>query len=203
MKLIDLTMPINESTPVYPGDPKPEFRQVSFCEKSGYNEHRICMNTHFGTHIDAPWHMVEKGKRLTDFPIEKFVGRAVLIDVRGQEEIDAELDGVKKNDMLLLRTDHTKKISSPDFFTNKPVISRGFAERVVKKKISILGIDSFTPAPDSPPFEIHKYLLENEVLCLENLVNLDLIPKKTFTLYVLPLKLDRIDGAPCRVVAQL
>ncbi len=33
MKLIDITMSINEKMPVYPGDPKPEFKRIAYCEK--------------------------------------------------------------------------------------------------------------------------------------------------------------------------
>jgi len=200
-KFIDLTMPLNELTPVFPGDPKPEFKRVASIEKEGWNEHRIHMNTHFGTHIDAPWHMLKNGKRLTDFPIDKFIGRAVVLDARGQKEIDLDLTAVKETNILLLRTDHTRLIASPDFFEKNPVISRRLAERIVQKKVSIVGLDSYTP--DNPPFEIHKLFLKNEVLILENLVNLDKIPTGVFTLYIFPIKLDKIDGAPCRVVAQI
>ncbi len=194
-------MAINENTPVYPGDPKPEFKQVAFVGKDGWNEHRNTMNTHFGTHIDAPWHMLSEGKRLTDFPIEKFIGRAVLLDVRGQSEIDSELDGVQENDILILRTDNTQRIGSQDFYDKKPIVSLKFAEKLVKKRVGILGMDTYTP--DDPPFLVHKLLLKHDILILENLVDLDRLTKKDFKIYIFPEKLDRADGAHCRVVAEL
>lgn len=201
MNIIDLTMTINETTPVYPGDPKPEFTRVATCEKDGWNEHRICINTHFGTHIDAPWHMLRDGKRLSDFTLEKFIGRAVLFDVREQKEINTNLDVVQEGDILLLRTDYTQYANSLDFFKNNPVISKELARKIVDKKISIVGIDSYTP--DNEPFEIHKFLLSHDILILENLVNLDKIKVESFMIFILPLKLDKIDGSPCRVFAQI
>ncbi|MCK4796678.1 MAG: cyclase family protein [Spirochaetes bacterium] len=201
MKTVDLTMTLNNLTPVYPGDPKPEFKRIAFCEKEGWNEHRISINTHLGTHIDAPWHMIEDGKKLTDYPIDKFFGNAIIFDVRNQKTINIDLKGVKENDIILLRTDHTKNINKADFFSNNPVISKDLAKKIVRKKISIVGIDSYTP--DNPPFEIHKYFFKHDVLSLENLVNLDLISIKTFKIFILPIKLERTDGAPCRVIAQI
>lgn len=201
MKLIDLTMPVNEMTPVYPGDQKPEFKRVAYCTKEGWNEHRICTNTHFGTHIDSPWHMLENGKRLTDFDIERFIGRAILFDVTGQKEINISIDEVEENDIVILRTDHTKKAYTPAFYEENPVISKSLAENLVAKKVNIVGIDSFTP--DHPPFDIHKLFLKHEILILENLIDLDKIPVKTFTIYIFPIKYDKIDGAPCRVIAQI
>lgn len=201
MEFVDLTMPINELTPTLPGDPKLEFKRVAYYEKDGWNEHRFCMNTHFGTHIDSPWHMIENGKRLTDFSITKFIGRAFLLDARKQENIYVELGDIEENMIVLLRTDYTKLSTSPDFFRKNPVVTRRFADELIRKKVSILGIDSFTP--DNSPYEIHKLLFKNDILILENLVNLDKITTATFAIFIFPLLLEKTDGAPCRVVAQI
>lgn len=201
MKFVDLTMTVNENTPVYPGDPKPEFKRIAYCETDGWNEHRICANTHFGTHIDSPWHMLEEGKRLTDFSIDKFIGRAIILDVRGQSEIDTQLSGVEKDDIVFLRTDHTLKANSPAFFDDNPVISMKLAEALVDIKVKMVGIDSYSP--DNPPFAIHKIFMKHDILILENLVNLAAVPSAKFMAYVLPIKYERIDGAPCRVIAQV
>ncbi|OHE54183.1 MAG: hypothetical protein A3K61_01895 [Thaumarchaeota archaeon RBG_16_49_8] len=201
MRLIDLTMPMGKMTPVYPGDPAQEFIRVASCENEGWNAYRISIGTHFGTHIDAPWHLLKSGKTLGEFPIEKFVGRGVLFDVRGQNEINVNLDGLREKEIVLFRTDHTENVGSPDFFRNYPVLSKELAGKIILAKPSIVGIDSFTI--DQPPYEIHKMLFKHDILCLENLVNLKLIPPKDFTLYALPMKLESFDGAPCRVIAQV
>jgi arylformamidase len=201
MQIIDLTMPIGSQTPVLPYDPQPEFKQFASCEKEGWNSHSIFFHTHLGTHIDAPWHMLPDGKRISDYPIEKFIGKAVLIDVRGLKEIDADLIGVKDGDILILRTDHTKSARSPDFFNSSPVLSHDLAIKIAQKKVSLLGIDTYSVDP--PPSGIHKYLLGRDILILENLVNLDQIKADRFSIYILPLKLERLDGAPCRVIAQI
>jgi kynurenine formamidase len=65
----------------------------------------------------------------------------------------------------------------------------------------MVGIDSYTL--DNYPFDIHKILLRQDIIILENLVDLDKISTGTFKLMVFPLKLDKMDGAPCRVVAEI
>ncbi len=89
MRIIDLTVTLSESTPVFPGDPKLEITEIGSVEKDNYLEHRLCLPTHIGTHIDAPAHIIRGGKRLSDYPISKFIGDGVLIDARnGYDHID-------------------------------------------------------------------------------------------------------------------
>jgi kynurenine formamidase len=198
MKLFDLTMPIDERTPTYPGDPKQEIEQIATIEKDGWTEKRLTFNSHFSTHIDAPIHMVKGGKKLTDFPLEKLIGEAVVIDVRGQKEIVADLENVKEDDIVFFFTGQTDKAYSDNFFKNEPVISMETAKGLIKKKAKIIGIDSFTP--DHEPFEIHKLLLGNDILIVENLINLKELSGKRFQCFILPLNIAEADGAPCRVI---
>lgn len=64
MKLIDLSVPINENTPVYPGDPVTKIQPAGILYKDGYEDHYVCVGTHVGTHVDAPRHMVKNGESL-------------------------------------------------------------------------------------------------------------------------------------------
>ncbi len=197
---IDLTLTVNEELPVYPNEPKPSIKQYASTEKEGWNEHLLTINSHCGTHIDAPWHMLSGAKKLKDFSIDKFIGECILFDVRGQKEINIDTSEVNKGDIVFLRTGHIEKRNQEDYFSSNPIVSSKLAEKLVEKKIKILGIDS--PSPDNSPYRIHQILLHNDVLILENLVNLEKITKNRFKVYVLPMKLEN-DGAPCRVVAEV
>ncbi|MBI2147229.1 cyclase family protein [Candidatus Woesearchaeota archaeon] len=199
--IIDLTMLIDETTPVYPGDPKQEIRQIAAIKKEGYNEKRVAFNSHFSTHIDAPFHMLEDGKTLTDFPIETFVGDAVVIDVRDQREITEDLENIGNCDIVFFYTGHTEKRSEAGYFENNPVLSKATILRLIKKNVRIVGIDSFSP--DNAPWPLHKLLFKNDILIVENLVDLEKVAGKKFKCYILPLKIKDADGAPCRVIAVL
>ena len=65
----------------------------------------------------------------------------------------------------------------------------------------MLGID--TPSPDNFPFDIHKMLLNNNILIIENMTNLDkLLFIEEFELIALPLKI-KADSSLLRAVARI
>src|SRR3989344_4968218 len=124
-RIIDLTMPIDERTPVYPGDPAQKIFRSATITKNGWNEKRLEFSSHFGTHIDAPFHMLENGKKLDEFPPEKFIGSAIVLDAHktnSRNEIEADLGKVKSSDIVLFCTGHTKKAYLPEFFAGNPLI---------------------------------------------------------------------------------
>jgi kynurenine formamidase len=51
-----------------------------------------------------------------------------------------------------------------------------------------------------PDFPVHKILLGNDMLIIENLTNIEQLSGHSFTVYALPIKLV-VDGAPARVIA--
>lgn len=196
--IIDLTMSIDMETPVFPGDPKQKIEQIATIEKDGWNEKRLTFNSHFSTHIDAPLHMIKGGKSLSDYPMEKFIGEAVVFDVRGKSEIEIDLSEVNKGNIIFFFTGHGEKAYNEGYFKNNPIITEKMAKEMVDKKIKIVGLDSFTP--DNKPYSVHKLFFRNDILIVENLMNLEKLAGKRSQCYILPLKIKDADGAPCRVV---
>ena len=200
--LVDLTLDLDNSTPVSPYSQKPHFEQAATIDKEGWNEKRLCFNTHFGTHIDAPAHILKGTKTLSDFPIETFVGECIVIDVRNQNPIEVDISDVKEGDIVFFYTDHIKKLNTEEYFKDSsPVLSEALAQKLVEKKIRIVGIDSWSP--DHKPYKLHNLFLSNDVLIIENLTNLDKLVGKRCMCYILPLKVKDADGAPCRIIAQI
>ena len=198
---LDLTIPLDANTPVFPGSPKPQIHQFATIEKDGYNEKKLTFTSHISTHIDAPRHMLSSGKTLTEYPINKFIGDGIVIDVRGQKEIEVDETDIHEEDIVFFFTGHSKKFYESDYFKNNPVLTEKTAQKLIDKKIKIMGIDSFTP--DNKPYPVHNMLLQNDILIVENLIHLDKLLQKRFTCYILPLKIQDADGAPCRIVAEI
>jgi kynurenine formamidase len=190
MKVIDLTMHISEDTPVYSGDPKPRIEQLTTFSKHGWNSKMLSFTSHFGTHMDAPFHMLEKGKKLDEFPPETFFGEGIVLDSK-----NPDLDAVKEGDIIFFYS------SSKNDYVGEPTLSMELARELVRKKVKMVGLDSF--GPDVPPYEIHKLFFSNDILLVENLINLKEIVGKRCTFYVFPLKIKDADGAPCRAIAIL
>jgi kynurenine formamidase len=202
-ELIDLTHTFDDQMPVYPGDPLPTITPVGRLEVDGYNDCCVCTGMHVGTHMDAPLHMIANGERVATIAPERFFGRGVLVDARGKSEVSAGLlDGVdlQAGDIVVVLTGWYHKFKGEDYYPAYPEIAPGFATRLVDAGVSILALD--TPSPDRPPFAVHKILLGNGVLIIENLTNVEaLLELRAFTITALPAKFDW-EAAPVRVIAQ-
>lgn len=199
--LVDLTAPLNEQTPVYPGDPTIKIESAGVVEKDGYSLHLVSMGTHLGTHIDAPAHTIKGGKTLDQFSIETFAGRGVYIDARQGFNLE-KIKGsdIQEGDIVLLHTGRSEKYSDRKYFEDYLQVPDEVAAHLVSKKIKMIGMDMCSP--DHPPYKIHDVFLGAKVLIIENLTNLAELAGKNFRVYAFPIKLD-LDGAPARVVAEL
>jgi kynurenine formamidase len=202
-KLFDLTHTFNENMPVYPGDPCVNFYQIASLDKEGFNDRKIESGLHVGTHMDAPLHMIAGGKYISELSLSKFSGQGHLIDVRGREKIGVDVlqnFNIKQGDILLFCTGYSQKFRDRDYYTTYPELSINLAKQIVNLKINTIGLDS--PSPDRSPFLIHKILLGNDVLIIENLANLEqLLDVPAFRVMAYPVKFQA-GGAPVRVIAE-
>jgi arylformamidase len=92
MKLYDITVPISNDLPVYPGDPPIQIHRVMSLEKGDIARvSQLSFSTHIGTHIDPPCHFIVNGKTSDQLPLDLFIGRARVSDVGEENVIDATL----------------------------------------------------------------------------------------------------------------
>ncbi len=199
--LIDLSVPLNEKTPFYPGDPATKIKKAGILLKDGYQDHYVCVGTHVGTHMDAPSHMIKGGKNLDKFPLERFVGRGISIKTGRKIDMKSVINaGVKAGDFVFFNTGMSKRYHTSAYYDNYSAIPEEVANYLVKKKVNAVGVDMCSV--DHPPFPVHKIFLKNNILIIENLTNLSALPTKSFKVYAFPIKLE-LDGAPTRVVAEI
>ena len=203
MQMVDLTHTFINDMPVYPGDPKSTLEQTAFIDKDTYNDHKISTLMHVGTHMDAPLHIVENGKKIDEIDLERFLGKGIVINVTGKEKIDASVLKdilIDEGSIVLLYTGFGQKYGTEAYFHGYPEVTEDFANKMVEFKVKILGMDMLGPDLDLP-WPVHKILLSNEILIIENLTNLDkLIGIKNFKIIALPAKLNS-DAAFVRVIA--
>lgn len=193
-------MPLDNKTPAYPGDPKINIEDVAVVEEDGYSKKDIRCNTHCGTHIDAPIHMVVGGKNLDQFPLDKFIGEIVLIDVRKKPiTIDCLKDKKITNQSVVLFLTGQSDKCYQNYYEGTKYIPEEVARELVKKKIKAIGVDALSP--DAEPYPIHKILLPENILIIENLMNLKELIGKECTIHFFPLKITKGDGSPTRAIA--
>ena len=199
--LIDLSQTLNENTPVYPGDSRLKLKKLSSFENEGYENYSIDMPMHMGTHMDAPIHMVPGGKKISELTLEHFFGRGVYIDATAGFNIEEiKKEKIEEGDIVFFHTGMDKIYFQPEYYKNYPDIPEEVVNYLVEKKIKIVGMDM--ASPDHHPFLMHKILLKNNILIIENLTNLDRLSEKKFKVYAFPLKFE-LDGSSLRVVAEI
>ena len=199
---IDLSVVLNEDTPVYPGDPRTQIKKGGILEKDGYKDHYLCVGTHVGTHIDAPSHMIQGRENIDELSLEKFSGLGVYIKVNNRK---FDIKEVKKaspqeGDFVFFDTGMSKHYHESEYYDNYPEMSVEIADYLMGRKVKAVGIDMCSP--DHAPFPFHKILLGNNILIIENLTNLEALAGKKFTVFAFPLRLA-LDGSPVRVVAEI
>ena len=198
--IYDLSHTINEELPVYPGDPRVKIDVSGQLSKDGFNDHVLKIGTHNGTHIDAPVHMLENGRALSDYPVDRFVVQAVCIDMSQEVALDHMRQVIATAGMgVLFYTGTDDYFRSQRYWEEYPVLDPYVVDLLIEKQVSIVGIDtgSFDIVDGFP---IHKSLLSADILLIENLKGLKPLIDKKFELFALPLKLG-LDGAPARVIA--
>lgn len=203
-KFIDLSREIVDSMPVYPHDGPVRLYQNKHLAKDSYNAFRLETDMHSGTHIDAPMHMIDSKIYISEIPLERFAGKGCLLDGRGENIIVYKKeyrDIVAENDIVLMYTNHDSKYGQEDYFKSHPILHEDLADFFIEKNIKMLGIDS--PSPDVYPFVIHKKLLGNNILLIENLTNLAKLKDiKSFHVFAFPLKI-KAEASVARVLAYI
>lgn len=211
MKVIDLSWPITNGTIVFPGDSSPDISVESTVERNGCATYRLSFNSHTGTHIDAPAHILASGKTLDELPSETYFGLAQAADVShcaGRQieaaDIKASLKDVKSLDFILLNTGWSAKWDSPLYLEGYPVLSEAAAEWLTEQGLKGIGVDTISiDSVSAADNDIHKILMTKGLIVIENLRRLELVSDGPFCLAALPLPLERAEGAPARVMAVL
>ncbi|PEB47772.1 arylformamidase [Bacillus pseudomycoides] len=199
---IDISQPLNNKIATWPGD-TPFSYEVSWSkEQSGsVNVGKLTMSIHTGTHIDAPFHFDNEGKKVLDLDVNVYVGPARIIDVSGMDSIGMvelekfDLEGVER---LLLRT--SSHGNAQEFPVTIPYLRTDIAPFLSEKGIRLIGVDVPSVDPlDDKELATHHQLFQHGIHILENVV-LDHVQDGDYELIALPLALMDADGSPVRAV---
>ncbi|GED70685.1 kynurenine formamidase [Brevibacillus reuszeri] len=202
MKLYDISRTLKRGMPTWPGDTPFQY-EVSWpkSDSGSVNVGKLTMSIHTGTHVDAPFHFDDDGRKITELDLNLYVGQAKLVDVSGLESIGADdlaqidLTGITR---LLLRT---SSWSDPEQFPETICYLRpDLAPFLAEKGIRLIGVDVPSVDPlDSKELPAHHGLHQNDIHILEGLW-LDDVEPGMYELIALPLSIVEADGSPVRAV---
>ena len=210
MKIYDISQEVFGCC-VFPGDPSPE-RIVMLKKSEGAvcNLTAIKMCAHNGTHVDAPYHFVEDGKKIDEVELHKWIGYAYVAEHDGDiTAADAErmLADAKKASGTYCKDSSNgccNDASAIDAFRRilvkgKAVMTEEAAKVFAEAGILLYGNESQTVGPEDAPMAVHLIMLGADITLLEG-IRLAEVEEGVYLLNAAPINLGGADGAPCRAV---
>jgi arylformamidase len=217
----DITLPLNKEIPMPPpvppqpgvqsGKPVPPPQVYRFfdVEKGDIvTMSRIEMTSHDGTHIDSPLHFIPGGATIDIMPFETTIGPCRVIDIQDEHEVTVkELApyNIQAGERILFKTRNSYPpgvYSVRQYLGNFVAISLEAAEYLVRQQIRLVGIDYISVSHATPKENInrvHQTFLKNGIYILEA-INLMDVPAGDYELICLPLRIEKGDAGPCRVI---
>ena len=201
-KLWDISPPISDRTPAFPGDTVYQQRWTAEIGPGcPVNVSAITMSPHLGSHADAPLHYGRAAAAIGQVDLDPFLGPCRVIHAMGKGALitPQHLEGRAANlpARVLVRTCNKAPSSwVSDFSAFAPQSIAWLAGLGVR----LVGIDTASVDPaDSKTLDAHQQLLAHDMRVLENLV-LDDVPEGDYELIALPLKLTHACASPVRAV---
>ena len=207
MKVYDLTLPFAIDMKVFPGTPSMDYEPSQTIAKDNYNLGIVSINTHAGTHTDAPLHFIQGGDSLEKIDVCKYIGKTVVVDC----SIKSDFDEIIVSDLLpyrekitdykriIIRTGWSKHFNEPKYFTDYPVITLELANWLVGLGILMVGVEPPSLNPEKY-IEVHKALLSAGVVVVEGLTNLETLPEDEIFFVGAPVALKGGNGFPLRAL---
>ena len=209
MQVIDLSQTLETGMPVFPGSSQAKLVKEAWLDVEGYNEIRLHISTHTGTHIDCGCHLLKNGLNTITTELTCFYGIGIVIDCRPLKQrgnisktyLQQYEDKLKYTEFILLYTGWSQFWGLSEYIRGFPVLDKKAADYLVEFNLKGIGTDSISFDPwNSHKLSVHKILLSHGMVLIENLTNLENLPGSTFIFCCFPLKIKNGDGSPVRAV---
>ena len=219
-KVVFLSHVIDESTPVFPGDPRVEIHPVATIERDGYYLQSLTVGEQAGTHWAAPAHFRAGQVAADELDPGDFFRPAVVLDVRaavagdadftlGVEEIrhwEAAHGPIPRASAVIMRTGFEDRWDDPAAYLNADpdggLHYPGFGDQATSwliqhRSVGALGIDTMgiDPGADTE-FRANQLLLRHHRMHLENLCGLGEMPPAGGWIIVGGIRIQGGSGSP-------
>ena len=212
MKIFDISLPLNNETLIYPGNPEMTIAPYTTLPEYPTNLSKIIFGSHTGTHMDAPKHIDNEAIGVDKINLEICIGPCRVLDMTHLEEkiaiADLEKENIHKGERILVKTQNSLRGFSAQVgsalgggdFDNAIYLDGDAADYLADLDIILFGIDWLSVkergGEDTRP---HTSLLSKNIVIFEGL-DLSGIEPGEYQFIGLPLRFTDLDGAPERVV---
>jgi arylformamidase len=219
---VNLTYPLTKNDIVLENNVEPPvvIARSRISQGKHSNTSYFKMFAHTGTHVDAPWHFIEGGKKISDFSVADFIfSKVVLLEIPANPGKSIRLGpflaaeaSLHDCDCLLIRTGFgaLRKENSENYLLDNPGFSLEVASFLSTfPNLRCFGMD--IPSVENVPqgrlsgFPVHKVLLSRQIpmILLED-GNLDALEdKQVKRLFIIPLMLEGLEAAPVTALAEV
>lgn len=223
--LLDLTHPLTTTIPPFAPGEEPKRRTVVNIDPDGYYMQEWTLIEHIGTHVDAPGHFIEGGRLATELEPSELIVEAVVVDISRRAAHDPDtvvtVDDLRAferrhgriphNSAVLMDSGWGAKIDDAEAYRGAdadgvlhfPGFGAEATEWLLRRRgIRALGVDTLSIDPGvSEEFETHLILLGADRYGLENLANLDRLPRRGSTIVVGLIPYEQGSGGQARIFA--
>jgi len=203
---------IDISHTVVPGEDadRPFAIQKALLQDKTFRYDILKTHSHVGCHVEVGAHFYENGKTITDYPLERFYGPAVLLSVK-EMVIDGEYckksigNVIQEGDIVVIRNDTGVKLTKQQLYMDGedrlPKLSPSAANWLAKYKPKLVVLDYIRFGEDiEETRKFHDILMSVDVNFVEFVDNLDKIAQERFYVMALPYKVQGLDSSFCRAI---
>lgn len=209
---VDLTQRIHEGIPVRPLHGQPTFEDYMTIDEDGTNSTVVHIETHVGTHMDAPAHFMpaDEYRTIDEVTPEEMIGTGVVLDFSDKEpgteisreemETEAETFDIRPGEFVILKLGLTPR-DDEEYLMDYVAPEPGAVEYLLEKDIGALASEGLNVDRSGQSVEEHTahYLLfEDDVLIVEGLTNLDDVTAGRCDVVCTPLPYVGRDGSQVR-----
>jgi arylformamidase len=202
---IDVSVPLHDGMRQGPLEPlTPHIEFIMARDKGNpIDMLQININSHNGTHIDAPKHHVKGGSSIDQMPLDTGIGPARVIEIKDTRSITVDEIipyDIQAGERLLFKTHNSYRPERfTEFIRDWVYFSTEAINYLAERKIRLLGIDAISIGSPINANEIHETLLTRGIYILEDL-ELGHVRPGRYEMICLPLRLQGGDASPVRAI---
>jgi len=205
---IDISYTLSKDMVYYPNDPLPPYIDFLYSPDKGQGREitmsQLIINTHHGTHVDAPRHFYPDGTSIDEMPLDAIMGPARVIEIKNTVSIEPEelaTHNIQPGERILFKTKNSAYYKLDKYVEDFCFLSTNGAHFLRDKKISVVGLDYFGIASGEHVLEVHKSLLGSGIWIIET-IDLSAVKAGNYEIICLPLKVAHGDAGPARIIVR-
>ena len=215
-KLVELNHILEDGMRAYPGLPSPRIgafldHQASrshYCGKAEFYLGRVDMVCNLGTYLDSPFHRHRDRADLSQVPLERVAGvPGIALEASASSDRSIVLDcsaSELRGRAVLVRTGWDLRWGTDAYWEPGPYLAQSAIDMLIGAGTILVVVDFWNvDNTEDASRPAHTRLLAEDILIVEHLCNLSVLPRTGFRFSAVPLRIARGASFPVRAFAEI